>query len=188
MKEIQLFINRKIYIILLMVLTALACNNVQNTICLKPVDRYPSKITYNKIKIFYLDKDSIKFSWMFKGSKWNRESYFRIKPEGVFEMNELMTRVVNKSEQEEILTFSKTDTNFIHRGSKYYPNVIGVLIFKRDCRYKIKKVNNNISMTTITSMVDSAYKEIYYYNSNDFNIIRFEYHTPAHNYIYESSN
>lgn len=182
--EIQLRNKAKQFIVLLIVLIASSCNNESNSITLKPINRYSSKITYDKIQISYINKDSIKFVWIFNGAKWNRESYFKIKPKGVFEKTEIMTDIVSKFKKEEILTFSKTDTNFIHRGSIYYPSVKGTWIFKRDCRYKIEKVNSSVSKTTITSMVDSSYKEIYYYNTKDFDIIRFEYHTSEHKYIY----
>lgn len=69
-----------------------------------------------------------------------------------------------------ILTFSINDTIFIYKSRReFIPIVIHLAL--ADCKYEIKKSKEGY-MTTKQSLIDSTYKEIYYYDMH-YNLSKF---------------
>ena len=80
-----------------------------------------------------------------------------------------------------ILAFSKTDTSFHKPGVDI---IISVLDYSfGDCRYTIKK-NKNGYMSIKQSTINTAYKEIYFYDEN-YTINRYILVWKDNRYVYE---
>lgn len=69
-----------------------------------------------------------------------------------------------------ILTFSKKDATFFYKSERVFIPIIWQYSFA-DCLYSISKVGNEY-ITTKQSLVDTSYKEIFYYDK-DYNIYKF---------------
>jgi len=69
-----------------------------------------------------------------------------------------------------ILTFSKRDTVFLYKSAREFIPIVQDYSFA-DCQYSIRKIGNEYK-TTKQSLIDSTYKEIFFYNK-DYKIYKF---------------
>jgi hypothetical protein len=98
--------------------------------------------------------------------------FFKYK-DAIFELREEYKDFTEYVRTDSILTFSIKDTTFIYESlidKNFIPNVFDLGI--ADCRYEIKKIDDNSYVTRKQSLIDTTYQEIYYYDKN-FRIFKF---------------
>ena len=79
---------------------------------------------------------------------------------------------LDKKDIDTLLFFSKKDTIFDWRCQIEFPFVFG--LNRSSTKVIIKKLSTNFFSTTLQSLQDTTYKEIYYYDEK-YNIVKFEY-------------
>ena len=164
-------ISSIIYANILLINVLVACvNKNKDTLYL---NEHSSTITdtlmiYKKVSITY--GDSTIFQRHFDNSYL--ESDFIKSKDKVYELRHRVTFAHEKLGYDSILTFSHSDTTFDYISS-YRLTMYGTHLFLRHCRYDIRKLENEY-MTTKTSLIDSSFKEIFYYN-HEYRIHKFIY-------------
>ena len=169
---------------LLMALFIMSCNK-QNSLKLEmgrvefSFDSIASKLVdtsfrYDSLFIDRVNKDSLVIMRYLGGEGYHYYSQFSLKNR-VFYENRIEPFVIIEGETETyavlIPTFSVKDTIFRYIvDDDFTPFFVPDLGFDK-CNYEIKKANNEL-VTIKQSLVDTTYKEIYYYDQN-FNIYKY---------------
>lgn len=114
--------------------------------------------------------DSVKFSYSSDSiiMLMNQFEIPFIEQNGSFyEVRKAYRDMIEYERTDSILTFSRNDTTFIYESvidGDFIPNAFDYSL--ADCRYEIKKLGENSYKTTKQSLVDTTFKEIYYYDEN----------------------
>ena len=169
---------------LLMALVITSCNK-QNSLELEmgrvefSFDSIASKLVdekfrYDSLFVERIRKDSMTITRCMGGDGYYNYSVFSLKDNTFYE-NRIVPHEIIEGETETsivlIPTFSQKDSTF-----NYFPEDDFLSFFVPDlgfdkCNYEIKKANNEL-VTIKQSLVDTTYKEIYYYDQN-FNIYKY---------------
>lgn len=91
----------------------------------------------------------------------------------IYELREAYRDMIDYERTDSILTFSTKDTTFTYGSvidGDFIPNAFDYSL--ADCKYEIKKIGNNSYVTTKQSLVDTTFKEIYYYDK-EYQITKF---------------
>lgn len=116
-------------------------------------------------------KDSIVISKVFNYKKKFTNTFF-IENGAVYDYR--YTDHLYKDQLNRLLLFSMTDTVYSWENRIWERDFI-IGLDRASTNVIIKKIAPNLFTTTLQSLTDSTYKEVYFYN-NEFQILKFEYY------------
>jgi hypothetical protein len=167
--EIKAFI----YILFLSVI-CMACNSdieKYSLICDKSVSSIvDDKFMYDSMFVSVYNADSIIISRYLGSEGFSLKSKF-IKENGNFYELRLGPQIVEEGKENDtyithIITFSLKDTVFEYCPKDDYTSIFVFNLGYDRCKYEIKKQNDNEYITIKQSLIDTTYREIYFYDRN----------------------
>lgn len=136
--------------------------DVDSSSCEKPFFR-------DSLLIIYYGEDSLLVKNFFKGTYY--ENIFFNSGDIFFEKRFVSNLPENIFGIDTILTFSKRDSSFIYKSKNYHFLVTLIDVSYYDSKYTIQ-IDGGTYKTTKQSMVDTTYKEIFFYDK-DYRIYKF---------------
>ncbi|GEM_PF-1807264 len=119
---------------------------------------------------FLYTVDSV-FMYKYLPTRYFQTSFYSHK-DNVYEYRDIYDDLGGKYlGKDSILTFSIKDTSFVYYSTIEFISTTIDYPYS-DCRYEIKKIDDNSYVTTKQSLIDTTYQEIYYYDKN-FRIFKF---------------
>jgi hypothetical protein len=174
-KEIIKVMKMKFFLVLtvLPLLFFGTCNKQNNnnrlvTLCL---DTNNSQYTDDR---FLIDSINVEYNDSIKIIRYNGDYqfesiYHKIK-DGIYEIRERCNEESECFGTDTILTFYKLDTTFIYNSAYIFIPMVFFYTLA-DCKYDIIKEENGYK-TTKQSLIDTTYKEVYYYDDS-YNIHKY---------------
>jgi hypothetical protein len=171
-KEIINYMKTKFFIFAIFSLL-FSCTNQNDgykhiTLLLEPQN---SQYTDNR---FLMDSINVENGDSFKITRYNGDYQFKSiyhrKENGLYEIRKRCNEELECFGTDTILTFYKSDTSFIYNSAYIFIPIVFLYTFA-DCKYDIIK-EKDVYKTVKQSLVDTTYKEIYYYDQ-DFNIYKY---------------
>jgi hypothetical protein len=153
-------------ILILVVIVFSSCKNENKTIILnfeaELSTANETSLIRDSIVIQYYSNDSILFL-KYSNGDYKRSRYFNMN-NVFFERRISVTEVGEFVGIDSILTFSKKDTVFEYKSARRFIPIVQDYSFA-DCIYSIKHKGDEYK-TIKQSLVDSTYKEIFFYDKN----------------------
>lgn len=113
---------------------------------------------------FHYDKDSV-FMYKHFSNRYFETSFFYSKND-LYEWRDIYDDLAGAYlGKDSILTFSTKEISFVYNSTIEFITTTWDYPFA-DCKYEIKKIGDDNYTTTKQSLVDTTYKEIYFYNKN----------------------
>jgi len=160
------------YFFFMLVIMFYSCKNHDKTIVLNFDTElstvHEKSLIRDSIVINYYSDDSI-LLLKYSNGDFKQSYYFRMN-NVFFERRISLTDIGKFVRIDSILTFSKNDTVFEYKSAREFIPIVQVFSYA-DCVYTIKR-ENNIYMSIKQSVIDTTYKEIYFYDKN-YNIYKY---------------
>jgi len=129
---------------------------------------YEKRLIRDSIVIHYYSTDSI-LLLKYSNGDYKQSVYFKM-GNAFFERRISVSEIGEFVRIDSVLTFSKSDTVFGYKSArKFIPTVLDLSY--ADCIYTIKHESNGY-MSIKQSVIDTTYKEIYFYDMN-YNIFKY---------------
>ena len=160
------------YFIITLIITLCSCKDHNKTIILNfdfdLSSVYEKRLIRDSIVIQYYSNDSI-LLLKYSNGDYKQSVYFKM-GNAFFERRISVSEIGEFVRIDSVLTFSKSDTVFGYKSArKFIPTVLDLSY--ADCIYTIKHESNGY-MSIKQSVIDTTYKEIYFYDMN-YNIFKY---------------
>jgi hypothetical protein len=163
----------KFFLIIFALLSLFCCNKQNNDerrltlrLDFKNSEYADDRFVIDSINVEY--DDSIKI--IFYTGDYQYARIYHQNENSIYEIRERCNEEIECFGTDTILTFSKSDTTFVYKSAYDFIPIVFLYAFA-DCIYTIKHEGNEY-MTIKQSIIDTTYKEIFFYDK-EYNIYKF---------------